>query len=93
MADPDLALVHFAVETTATTAASAAELNAQISAKVGAALKAMIGSDDKIQTTSYSLQPRYDTPKREPGEPKIIGYVASNEVQVETAAIATSANS
>jgi len=91
-ADPDLALLHFAVETTAATAAAAAEQNAQISGKVGAALKAMIAAGDKIQTTSYSLQPRYDSPRRDagevPAEPKIVGYIATNEVQVETSAIA-----
>jgi len=83
---PDLAILFFAVETTAPTAASAGEQNAAASTKVAAALKSMLGKDDKLKTTRYSLQPRYEM-KREPGEPKILGYIASNEVQVETAAI------
>lgn len=85
-AAPDLAMLSFAVETAAPTAARAVENNAAASTKVGAALKAMLGKDDKLQTTGFSLQPRYET-RRDAGEPKILGYVASNEVQVETAAV------
>jgi len=85
-ANPDLAILSFAVETTAATAATAVEQNAAVSTKVGAALKSVLGQGDKLKTTRYSLQPRYET-KREPGEAKIVGYVASNEVQVETAAV------
>jgi uncharacterized protein YggE len=87
-ADPDLATLSFAVETTAPTAARAVEQNAATSVKVSAALKGLLGADDKLKTTRYSLQPRYDyETKSETGEPKILGYVASNEVQVETATI------
>lgn len=82
---PDLAIVALAVETTAPKAGDAVNQNATLSSKVANALKGLIGKDDKLTTTRYSLEPRYEPPKRgEPGEPRVIGYVARNEVQVET---------
>jgi uncharacterized protein YggE len=84
-AAPDLAIVSVAVETTSPTAAHAVSENATRSAKVAEALKALIGKDDKLTTTRYALEPRYQPIKPgEPGEPRISGYVARNEVQVET---------
>lgn len=83
-ASPDEALVSIAVETTAANAGEVIAENAKRSSKVAAAVKALLGAEDKITTTGYSLEPRYDTSK--PGqmnEPKIVGYVARNEVQVE----------
>jgi uncharacterized protein YggE len=85
---PDLAILALAVETTAPKASDAANENATRSARVAAELKRLIGKNDKVTTTRYSLEPRYEPAKRgEPGEPHIIGYVARNEVQVETQAI------
>jgi uncharacterized protein YggE len=82
---PDLAILAVAVETTAANAAAAAGENASRSAKVASALKGLVGKEDKVTTTRYSLEPRYEPVKRgEPGEPRITGYVARNEVQVET---------
>jgi uncharacterized protein len=89
-AAPDLAQLAVAVETTAPKAADAVYDNATRSTKVAAALKALIGTNDKITTTRYALEPRYESVK--PGErtePRIVGYVARNEVQVETHAIDT----
>lgn len=82
---PDLVIVSFSVDTTAPKAADAVSENANRSAKVAAALKALVGPDDKLTTTRYSLEPRYDQPT--PGqfsEPRISGYIAHNEVQVES---------
>jgi hypothetical protein len=82
---PDLAIVAVAVETTAPKAADAVNENATRSANVAAALKALIEKDDKLTTTRYSLDPRYEPVKPgQPSEPRITGYVAHNEVQVET---------
>jgi uncharacterized protein YggE len=82
---PDLAILAVAVETTAPKAADAVSQNAALSTKVANALKGLVGRDDKVTTTRYSLEPRYEPAKRnEPSEPRIIGYVAQNEVQVET---------
>ena len=84
-AAPDLAILAVAVETATANAADAVEQNAARSARVASAVKGLIGKDDKLTTTRYSLEPRYESPKRgEAGEPRIIGYVARNEVQVET---------
>jgi uncharacterized protein YggE len=84
-AAPDLAIVAVSVETSAAKAASAVGENATRSATVAAALKALIGKDDKLTTTRYSLDPRYEPAKPgQPTEPRITGYVAHNEVQVET---------
>lgn len=84
-ASPDLAIIAVAVETTAATASAAVAENANRSAAVAAALKEKLGKDDRLTTTGYSLDPRYEDPK--PGtssSPKIVGYVAHNEVQAET---------
>jgi uncharacterized protein YggE len=82
---PDIAALAIAVETTAPKAADAVSENASRSAKVATALKSMVGKDDKVTTTRYSLEPRYDVIKPgQPSEPRINGYVARNEVQVET---------
>jgi len=84
MASPDLAILSVAVETTATKAGDAVNENATRSAKVATALRGMLTKEDKLTTTSYSVEPRYDTrPRGEPGEARIIGYIARNEVQVE----------
>jgi uncharacterized protein YggE len=82
-AAPDLATLSVAVETTSTKAAEAVQDNAARSAKVASALRGLLGKEDKLSTTNYALEPRYDQGKREPGEARIIGYVARNEVQVE----------
>ena len=84
-AAPDLVIVAVAVETTADKATEAVGQNAARSAKVAAALKALIKKDDTLTTTRYSLEPRYEQTKPgQPVEPRIIGYIARNEVQVET---------
>lgn len=84
-APPDLAILTVAVETTAGSAAAAVNENAKRSGAVVSALKGLIGKDDKISTAHYALEPRYQPGKPgEPSEPRIIGYVARNEVQVET---------
>lgn len=84
-ASPDVAILAVAVETTAPKAADAVSENAGRSARVASALKSLLGKDDKVTTTRYSLEPRYEPAKRgELSEPRIIGYVARNEVEVET---------
>lgn len=84
-AAPDLAIVTIAVETAALKAAAAGSENAKRSAAVATAIKGLLGKDDKVTTSRYALEPRYQPPK--PGEmtePRITGYVARNEVRVET---------
>jgi uncharacterized protein YggE len=84
-AAPDLAILSFAVETTATEASAAVEQNAARSAKVASAVKQRLGAKDKLSTTRYALEPRYQYPERgSQAPPTITGYVAANEVRVET---------
>ncbi len=85
-AEPDLAIISFAVDTTAPTAAAAVEANAQTSKALADRIKTLLGKDDRVSTTRYSLDPVYDhhreRNRNEP--PEITGYVARNEVRVET---------
>jgi len=84
-AAPDLVRLAVAVETTAAKASAAVSENADRSDKVARALKGLMGKDDKLSTTHYSIEPRYEPGKPgQPVEPRIIGYVVHNEVQVET---------
>jgi hypothetical protein len=87
-ATPDLAIISFAVETTAKQARDAVDENARKGAAVAAALKKKLQEKDEISTTRYSLEPMYE--QREPRstvQPAINGYVARNEVRVELHAI------
>jgi hypothetical protein len=87
-ASPDLAIVSFAVETTAPLARDAVNDNARKSAAVAEALKKKLKDNDKISTTRYSLEPMYEQRERGTTEPPgISGYVARNEVRVELHAI------
>jgi uncharacterized protein len=82
---PDRVLASFAVETTAARAADAGAENAKRSTAVMQALKAQLAADDTVTTTRYTLEPRYETPRPgEAREPRITGYVARSEVQVES---------
>jgi hypothetical protein len=82
---PDRVAISFAVETTAVRAGEAAAENAKRSTAVAAALKPLVGTDGTITTTRYTVEPRYENARPgEPREPKIAGYVARNEVQVES---------
>jgi uncharacterized protein YggE len=84
-ASPDLVIVTVAVETAAPSAAAAVGENAKRSAAVVSALKGLVGKEDRVTTARYSLDPRYQSSKPgEATEPRITGYVARNDVQVET---------
>jgi hypothetical protein len=79
---PDRVAITFAVETTAARASEAATENARRSAAVATALRNAVGADGTVTTTRYSVEPRY-----EPKGAAIAGYVARNEVQVESGAV------
>jgi len=82
---PDVVAASFAVETTAARAAEAVDDNAKRSAAVAAALKALLAPEDTVGTTRYTVEPRYEVARPgEPREPRIIGYVARNEVAIES---------
>jgi hypothetical protein len=86
---PDLAVVSFAVETTAPTAGVAVAENARKSGELADELKRQLGGQGKVSTTRYSLDPVYEQRERggPPTPPRITGYIARNEVRAETRAI------
>jgi uncharacterized protein len=85
-AEPDLATVHFAVETTGSAAQQAAQQNAESMDRVIRALVAAGVPREDISTTGYSLYPEYAPQPRgaEMEPPRIRGYRASNQVGVRT---------
>jgi hypothetical protein len=85
---PDRIVISFAVESTGPRAGEAAAQNARVSSAVSAAVKKLLGPTDTVTTTRYSIEPRYESAKPgEAREPRISGYVARNEVQVESQSI------
>jgi len=86
-AAPDLAVVSFAVETAAPEAGAAVAENARRSGALAAAIKQQLGPKDQVSTTGYQLDPMYEQRDRMSNPataPKITGYVARNEVMVQT---------
>jgi len=81
----DRAILSFAVETSAKKATEAAAENAAKSGNVVRRIKERLDAADRVQTVRYSLDPRYERPERgKVQRPRIIGYVAQNEVRVQT---------
>ena len=83
-AAPDMATLTIGVQTEAKTAAEALSQNA---ARMDAAIKKLKqrGVDEKdIQTSGLSVSPQYDYDSSRPrSEPRITGYMASNNVVVK----------
>jgi uncharacterized protein len=85
-AEPDLATVQFAVETTGATAQEAGQANAAVMDRVIRALVEAGVRREDIRTSGYSLYPEYAPQPRgaEAEPPRIRGYRASNQVSVRT---------
>lgn len=87
---PDQAVISLAVETMAKNARDAAQQNADRMERVIRAIRQSGIPGERIRTTSYSLSPEYQytqpTPDR-PGEQKLLGYRASNQVEVRVDSI------
>ncbi len=79
---PDLARISVGVITRAATAQDAASQNAALTSTVIAQLKQTAGSGSEVRTISYSLSPNYSYPPG--GQPILVGYSASNTVEVTT---------
>lgn len=91
-AAPDLAVLSFAVETTAPEAGAAVAENARKSTALAAAIKQQLGPKDQVSTTGYQLDPIYEQRDRmvnPPTAPNITGYIARNEVMVQTRSLDT----
>jgi uncharacterized protein YggE len=77
----DRARLAFAMETESRSAAEAADANAEQMAAVIDAARDAMGSEGRVETSGYSLQPIYNRP--EPGAPQaIVGYRVQNRVVV-----------
>jgi len=83
-ATPDRAMLEFGVVTRAEGAAAAAQQNAGRMKTVLAAVRQALGPQAQVGTGTYSLRTEY-AQNRDGNEPRIVGYVASNIVRLETA--------
>lgn len=81
--EPDQATVTISVETQRKDAHEAMSDNAVISTRTVSEIKALLGKDDTIQTTSYKLEPVYEYNKTTKNS-ELYGYKASNSVTVLT---------
>ena len=85
LAEPDMATVTLGVVSEAETAAAALKQNSQTVAEIIAALKAGNIAARDMQTSNFSIQPKYIYPDRnrnEAREPRIVGYTVSNTLSV-----------
>lgn len=82
LATPDLATLTLEVETQAATAAAASQANALRAGQVLKALKQALGSDDKVRTLGYRLQPVYSYQDKS-APPEIKAYQAVNRLEVK----------
>ncbi|MGB3456043.1 MAG: SIMPL domain-containing protein [Litorimonas sp.] len=81
---PDTVSVSAGVQTTSPSAQEAMARNSEQMRAVFAALdQAGIPRQD-VSTSNLSLNPRYDYQRRTEGEPRLIGYQASNQITVTT---------
>jgi len=87
MAIPDLARLTLEVETQAATAAAAAQENAKQANAVLAAVKPVLGPEDKLRTLGYRLLPVHAS-KDKSSPPEIKGYRAVNQIEVKVLDVA-----
>ena len=81
---PDMASVSAGVQSDGKTAQEAMAKNSQLMRNVFAALAANGVPERDISTTNLNLNARYDYEQRTNGEPRLIGYRASNQITVRT---------
>jgi len=88
---PDLARISLGVRNEASEAEAALASNSERMKRLLAALRKHDLRDADLQTSGARLQPRFSRPPREAGpdwQPEVIGYVASNRIEVRTRALA-----
>jgi hypothetical protein len=87
MATPDLARLTLEVETQAATAAAAGQENAKQANTLLAAVKPVLGPEDKLRTLGYRLLPVHAY-KDKSSPPEIKGYQAVNQIEVKVLDVA-----
>jgi hypothetical protein len=87
MATPDLARLTLEVETQAAAAAAAGQENAKQANALLAAVKPVLGPEDKLRTLGYRLQPVHAY-KDKSSPPEIKGYRAVNQLEVKVLDVA-----
>ena len=83
---PDRAIVHVTVDSRAESAASAGSQNRDKQERVIAVVKAQGVAAPQIRTSGYGVNPEYAEPERGKA-PRVIGYRATNTIQVEVRSI------
>jgi uncharacterized protein YggE len=89
--EPDRARIAVSVITRADTAREASETNARTSKDVLAKLRAAVAPPGEVSTGGYDLAPLYDYEQQagtRPGGPRLVGYSATNRLQIVTADLA-----
>ena len=86
-ATPDLARLTLEVETQAATAAAAGQANAKQANALLAAVKPVLGPQDKLRTLGYRLLPVHAY-KSKSSPPEIKGYRAVNQLEVKVLDVA-----
>ncbi len=82
--EPDIAFITAGVQSEAKTASQAMKDNAAAMNGVFRALESANVARKDLQTSNFSLQPRYDYSSRPNGQPpRLIGYTASNQLTVK----------
>jgi uncharacterized protein YggE len=81
-ARPDMAVINVGVMTQGQTARAALSENTKAMEKVFASLKATGIADKDIQTSNFSVNPRYQYDPNNVQPPRVIGYDVSNSVTV-----------
>ena len=83
---PDQAIMTLTVEREAKTARAALDANSQAMQAVLQAMRAQGLADKDLQTSGFSIQPRYVYPKSMPGQepeaPRLVGYSVVNSLTV-----------
>ena len=87
MATPDLARLTLEVETQAATAAAAGQENTKQANVLLAAVKPVLGPEDKLRTLGYHLMPVHAY-KDKSSPPEIKGYRAVNQLEVKVLDVA-----
>ncbi|MFG0273828.1 MAG: SIMPL domain-containing protein [Phycisphaerales bacterium] len=86
---PDELRISFAIITEATTVGDALDENSHRARKVIDALRRKGVEEQDIQTTNFSIYPRYSNERKANQPPEIVGYRVQNQVRVKSGDMAS----